>query len=61
MRWNHKKELIQEKKNKAILLTDQLYKDIMEISNDLYFIKNGCSRAVSTTGELEKLGYIPTP
>lgn len=56
-----KKELIHEKKNKAILLTDHLYKDIMEISDDLYFIKDGCSKAVSTTGELEKLGYIATP
>ncbi|MCM8569124.1 ATP-binding cassette domain-containing protein [Gramella jeungdoensis] len=56
-----KEELINEKKNKAILLTDHLYKDIMEISDELYFIKDGCSRAVSTTDELEKLGYVTTP
>lgn len=55
-----KEELIIEKKNKAILLTDHLYRDILEITDDLYFIKDGCSRAVSTTGELQTLGYIST-
>lgn len=53
-----KEELIAEKENKAILLTDHLYQDIMEIADDLYFIKDGCSRTVSSAKELEKLGYI---
>lgn len=53
-----KEELITEKENKAILLTDHLYQDIMEIADDLYFIKNGCSQNVRGLKELEKLGYI---
>ena len=53
-----KAELLREKKNKAILLTDHLYRDIMEITDDLYFIKDGCSRTVSTDSDLADLGYI---
>jgi len=53
-----KKELIAEKENKAILITDHLYKDLIEITDDLYFIKDGCSRRVENTQELCDLGYL---
>lgn len=53
-----KKELILEKSNKAIVLTDHLYKDLLEITDDLYFIKDGCSRPVKDPASLKDLGYI---
>jgi len=53
-----KKELIKEKDNKAILLTDHLYKELLEITDVLYFIKNGCSRQIKNPEELEELGYL---
>jgi len=53
-----KEELIKEKENKAILLTDHLYKELMEITDVMYFIKNGCSRQIENPEELEELGYL---
>ncbi len=52
-----KEELQTEKKNKAIVLTDHLYRDIMEITDELYFIKGGSSRIVKDAKELSYLGY----
>tara|TARA_B100000929_G_scaffold267859_1_gene236342 strand:- start:688 stop:1338 length:651 start_codon:yes stop_codon:yes gene_type:complete len=53
-----KNELIAEKENKAILITDHLYQDLMEITDDLYFIKDGCSRRIENAQELGELGYL---
>lgn len=53
-----KEELLFEKDNKAILLTDHLYKDLLEISDELYFIKDGCSKQLHNKAELKELGYI---
>ena len=53
-----KKELELEKEKKAIILTDHLYGDLLEISDDVYFIKDGCSRQIQNTSELAELGYI---
>ena len=53
-----KAELTAEKENKAILITDHLYRDLMEITDDLYLIKDGCSRKVESTQELCELGYL---
>ena len=53
-----KKELVMEKKNKAILLTDHFYRDLIEITDDLYFLEKGCTRLIKDTAQLNELGYV---
>lgn len=53
-----KEEIIQEKLQKAIVLTDHLFRELMDISDHLYLLKNGCTKPIEHTTELEKEGYI---
>lgn len=53
-----KKEICNEKHNKAILLTDHLYKDLMEICDELYLLKDGCTKNIKGFEELKEAGYI---
>lgn len=53
-----KKELVLEKENKAILLTDHLYRDLIEVTDELFIIKNGCTRKIKDQEELSELGYL---
>ncbi|TDN87251.1 ABC-type cobalamin/Fe3+-siderophores transport system ATPase subunit [Salegentibacter sp. 24] len=53
-----KREILIEKHHKAILMTDHLYRDILELSDDLYFLKDGCSRLITTPKELEDHHYL---
>lgn len=53
------KELIQtEKKHKIIVITDHLYREITEVSDVLYLIKNGSSKRVQQLTDLEDYKYI---
>ncbi|MCH4821659.1 ABC transporter ATP-binding protein [Gramella lutea] len=52
-----KKELVLEKKNKAIILTDHLYRHLLEITDDLYFIQDGCSKEIKDPEKLKEIGY----
>lgn len=52
------KELIQkEKKRKAIVLTDHLYKEIMQISDEVYLLKDGFSKLICSEEELQFQAY----
>ncbi|MUP44244.1 ABC transporter ATP-binding protein [Gramella sp. BOM4] len=53
-----KQELLKEKAKKAIIITDHLFEEILEMSDSLYLIQNGCSRPVKTRDDLRELGYI---
>ena len=54
------KEMIQAKKDdKIILLTDHLYEEIVSLSDNLYFLKNGCSKLIQSIKDLESEGYLP--
>lgn len=54
------KSIIQEeKKQKIIIITDHLYEDILDISDKVYFLKNGCSKLIGTISDLENEGYVP--
>ncbi|MHA7830142.1 MAG: ATP-binding cassette domain-containing protein [Flagellimonas sp.] len=54
------KEIIQKRKaHKVILLTDHFYKEILELSDELYFLKNGCSKLIRNTKDLQDEGYLP--
>ncbi|MBO0329224.1 ATP-binding cassette domain-containing protein [[Muricauda] lutisoli] len=54
------KDIIEHKKvDKIILLTDHLYEEIVSLSDDLYFLKNGCSKLIHNMEDLESEGYLP--
>ncbi|UJH66754.1 ATP-binding cassette domain-containing protein [Allomuricauda sp. SCSIO 65647] len=53
------KHLIHEKKNSsAIIITDHFYRDILEVSDLMYFLKNGCSKMVTSEKDLQNEGYL---
>ncbi|RFS17632.1 ATP-binding cassette domain-containing protein [Emticicia sp. C21] len=53
------KEIInREKYKKGIIITDHLYKHIMEISEDLYLIREGKTFKIHTHDDLVRYGYL---
>lgn len=53
------KTIINEKKaNSAILITDHFYEVILDVSDHLYLIKNGCSKRVFSKTQLQEEGYL---
>jgi len=53
------KELIaEEKQRKIIIITDHLYRDIIETSDNLYLIKDGHSKLITDLKLLEDYRYI---
>ncbi|EGV42646.1 ABC transporter ATP-binding protein [Bizionia argentinensis JUB59] len=53
------KQLIsEEKKRKIIIITDHLYRDIIDTSDNLYLIKNGHSKLITDLKTLEDYKYI---
>lgn len=53
------KFLIHEvKKDRAIIVTDHFYRDIFDISDNIYFLKNGYSKLIHSDKELIDEGYI---
>jgi ABC-type multidrug transport system ATPase subunit len=55
-----KKLLASEKENKIIIITDHLYKEILEVSDTLYLLKDGWSRLIKSPKELILYNYINT-
>jgi len=47
-----------EKDNKGIILTDHLYKNVIELSDELYFAKDCVIHKIDNLEKLEKLGYL---
>lgn len=55
------KELIVSKKSsKGIIITDHLYKHVLDLSNFNYLLKNGKSYLIKNLSEIEELGYTMT-
>lgn len=53
------KELImEEKKHKGILVTDHLYKQVIDIANHIYVLANGYMHLVKTIDDIERYGYV---
>jgi ABC-type multidrug transport system ATPase subunit len=50
--------IIEEKKHKAIILTDHRYTEVIAIADTIYLIKNGCSKLIETLTELEDYKYL---
>ncbi|TAJ68176.1 MAG: ATP-binding cassette domain-containing protein [Chitinophagaceae bacterium] len=52
------KELfLEERKYKGLLITDHLYKDIIDICDDLYILSNGKTHLTKRTEDIETHGY----
>lgn len=53
------KNLIQQKKKESVLIiTDHFYRDILEVSDSVYFLKNGYSKPIRAKEDLENEGYL---
>jgi ABC-type lipopolysaccharide export system ATPase subunit len=51
------KLIVKEKANKGIIITDHLYREILEISDSLYIISNGQTYLTKEIRDIERLGY----
>jgi ABC-type multidrug transport system ATPase subunit len=47
-----------EKKNKIILITDHMYRHIIDSSDELYLLKNGCTKLINYIEELKDYNYL---
>ena len=52
-----KQLLLEEKMNKGFLITDHMYKHVVDICNDLYVLTNGKTHLIKNTKDIETLGY----
>lgn len=48
----------EEKEHKAIVITDHMYRHIIDISNNIYLIKNGHIKLINDLKELEDYKYL---
>ena len=53
-----KKIIDLKKENCIIILTDHFYREILDLSDTVYFLKNGYSKKITSKEELESEGYI---
>lgn len=53
-----KRIILEEKKNKGIIITDHLYEHIIDVCDDIYVILNGKTYLTKDINDLIKLGYI---
>ena len=47
-----------EKHQKAIVITDHMYRHIVDVSDAIYLLKNGCSKRINHLKELEDYKYV---
>ena len=52
-----KELLVEEKTNKGLLITDHMYKHIIDISNEMYVLANGKIFLIKNREDIERLGY----
>jgi ABC-type multidrug transport system ATPase subunit len=50
--------LMQQKHQKAVLITDQMYEHLTDVCDRIYLLANGKTHAVSALADLIRLGYI---
>ncbi|WP_250432851.1 ATP-binding cassette domain-containing protein [Hanstruepera flava] len=48
----------QEKKHKIIILTDHRYTEVINVSDTIYLITNGCSKLINNLSELKDYKYL---
>lgn len=49
-----------EKQNKIIIITDHLYREILDVSDTMYLLKDGWSRLLKSPEELIQFKYVNT-
>ncbi|GGG29033.1 ATP-binding cassette domain-containing protein [Pontibacter amylolyticus] len=49
--------LSEEKQNKGLIITDHMFRHVLDICDTLYVLTNGKTHLVSTVEEIEELGY----
>lgn len=49
--------IVNEKTTKGFLITDHLYKQVMDVCDQLYVLKDGTAYLTSDATDIEKLGY----
>lgn len=47
-----------EKPHKAIIITDHYFRDVINLSDDLYLLNNGCTKKIETLEQLEDYKYL---
>jgi ABC-type lipopolysaccharide export system ATPase subunit len=52
-----KELLIEEKTNKGLLITDHMYRHVVDICDSLYVLTNGQTYLTKTVSDIETLGY----
>ncbi|MCO5945876.1 ATP-binding cassette domain-containing protein [Mucilaginibacter flavidus] len=55
---NIKQFLLEEKANKGFLITDHMYTHLLDISDNVYLLKDGRTHVANSVDDLEELGYI---
>jgi len=55
---NIKQFLLEEKANKGFLITDHMYTHLLDISDNVYLLKDGRTHVANTVDDLEELGYL---
>jgi len=53
-----KRIISRERQNKGIIITDHLYRHIVDVCDDLYLIKDGKTYLTNGMQDLQRLGYI---
>lgn len=53
-----KRIINQKKKEAVIVITDHFYRDILEVSDSVYFLKDGYSKIIKSKEDLEREGYL---
>jgi ABC-type multidrug transport system ATPase subunit len=53
-----KEFLLEEKTNKGFLITDHMYSHLLDVSDNVYLLKDGKTHLTKTMLDLENLGYL---
>ena len=52
-----KELLLEEKTNKGLLITDHMYRQVLDICDNLYVLANGKNHLTKGLADIETLGY----
>ena len=55
---NIKEFLLEEKQRKGMLITDHMYRHLLDVSDTVYLLKDGKTHRANSIEELESLGYV---
>jgi ABC-type multidrug transport system ATPase subunit len=55
---NIKQFMLEEKANKGMLITDHMYNHLLEVSDNVYLLKDAKTHPVKTIFDLDELGYV---